>query len=213
MREREKNERTRHSEHFHGLAGLKILCPFLILLGSFSLATGAGWTDYTLDIGDGYEVLRANSLEVCIGKKGGGLIFYPQMYEDVGPVVGYQMNENYLLARTLGRTPRNRFEGDTLEKVDPHREFFFLIPKSTDEPVGPFTAKEFADALKEAGLKSEGWIQPRNPNFWTPFLGSLAFFAFALPFLFVKYFYISIPAVFLAIWLFRKMRIQRPTIA
>ena len=166
----------------------------------------SGWNDFRLDIGDGYTVFRANSLDVSIGKEGDGIILWPLAYDSLGPVVGYQTKENYILAKTAGRTPRNNFEGDTFEEVDYGREFFFLIPKATDEPLGPFTEEVFAAVLKEKGIENEKWTRPVNPNFWTPLLGSLMFLVIAIPFLAIRYFYITIPIIILAIWAFRKLR-------
>ena len=55
---------------------------FAFLLFSSSLLA-TGWNDYSLDIGDGYMVFRANSMDVSIGKVAGeGLILYPDDYEE-----------------------------------------------------------------------------------------------------------------------------------
>jgi hypothetical protein len=159
-----------------------------------------GWNDYSLDIGDGYMVFRANSMDVCIGQAGGSIILYPQDYAEVGPVVAYEVKNEYILTKNAGRIPRNLFEGDTFENVDYGKEWYFVIPKATDEPLGPYAKADFLDVLKEKGIQNVDWVEPKNPNFWTPLFGSLMFIAIAIPILAIKYFYISIPMVALLVW-------------
>lgn len=174
---------------------------FAFLLFSSSLLA-TGWNDYSLDIGDGYMVFRANSMDVSIGKvAGGGLILYPDDYEEeVGPVVAYEMKNEYILTKNAGRISRNLFEGDTFENVDYSQEWYFLIPKTTDKPLGPYEEGEFLGILKEKGINNLDWVRPENPNFWTPLLGGLMFIAIAIPILAIKFFYISIPLFILMAW-------------
>lgn len=163
-----------------------------------SSTQASGWNDYSLDIGDGYMVFRANSMDVCIGRTDGRLILYPQNYHaKVGPVIAYDMKNEFILTKNAGRVPRNLFEGDTFENVDYGKEWYFLIPKATNEPLGPYTKIAFFEVLKEKGIQNVEWIRPKNPNFWTPLLGSLMFIAIAIPILAIKFFYVSIPLLIL----------------
>jgi uncharacterized membrane protein len=70
----------------------------------------------------------------------------------------------------------------------------------TDEPLGPFAKDAFLSFLGDKGISDVEWIKPKNPNFWTPFLGSLMFIAIAIPILTIKFFYISIPLIILTVW-------------
>lgn len=176
------------------------ILTILTLLFISGSAHASGWNDYSLDIGDGYMVFRANSMDVCIGRTGGSLILYPQDFAEVGPVVAYDMKSEFILTKNAGRVPRNLFEGDTFENVDSGKEWYFLIPKATNEPLGPFTETAFLDILEEKGIQNVEWVKPRNPNFWTPLLGSLVFIAIAIPILAIKFFYISIPLITLMVW-------------
>jgi uncharacterized membrane protein len=160
----------------------------------------AGWNDYSLDIGDGYMVFRANSMDVSIGQTGGSLILYPQDYAGVGPVIAYDMKDNFILTKNAGSVPRNLFEGDTFENIDQGREWYFVIPKATNEPLGPYTKEAFMNVLREKTIQNVDWVEPRNPNFWTPVLGSLIFIAIAIPILAIKFFYVSIPLITLMAW-------------
>jgi hypothetical protein len=170
----------------------RITAIFAVLL-SASACFASGWSDFTLDIGDGYTVVRCNSLDVCIGKAGHSLILSPGDYDGVGPVVRYISTPDYILTNNLGRKPRNLFEGDTFEDVDPSKECFFVIAKATDEVHGPFSANEFSGQPEVAGLGRLDWKTPRNPNSRLPFLGALIFLALSIPILAVKFFWITIP--------------------
>ena len=97
---------------------MRSLLSVLLLLLSGANLYASGWNDYELDIGDGYSVFRMNSMDVCIGTKGGSLILYPSDYKHVGPVIDYQMLEKYILTKNAGVNPRNLFEGDTFEDID-----------------------------------------------------------------------------------------------
>ena len=170
----------------------RISITFAVLISACS-CLASGWNDFRLDIGDGYTVYRANSMDVGIGKAG-SLILYPRDDDNVGPVVGYITTPEYILTKNLGKTPRNLFESDTAE-VDASQEFFFVIAKGTDELHGPFSEDEFAKRPEVINLGQLDWQIPKNPNFWRPLLGSLWFLAFAIPFLAIKFFWITVPVV------------------
>jgi len=177
----------------------RILVILALIFMSVSVHA-SGWNDYSLDIGDGYMVFRANSMDVCIGQPGGSLILYPQDYAEVGPVIAYDMTNEFILTKNAGRVPRNLFVGDTFENVDYGKEWYFLIPKMTNEPLGPYTKIAFFDLIREKGIRNVEWMIPKNPNFWTPLLGSLIFIAIAIPILAIKFFYISIPLLILVVF-------------
>ena len=127
-----------------------------VILALMSLAGSAhasGWNDYSLDIGDGYMVFRANSMDVCIGRTGGSLILFPRDYPEVGPVIVYDLKTEFILTKNAGRVPRNLFEGGTFENVDYEKECYFLIPQATNEPLGHYTEISFLDALEKRDRK------------------------------------------------------------
>ena len=145
------------------------ILALIFLAGS---AHASGWNDYSLDIGDGYKVFRANSLQVCIVKTAGSIVILdPMSYPEVGPVVAYDMKKDFILTKNAGRGPRNQFKGDTFDDVDYKRDWYFLIPKANNEPLGPYTKETFMRVLKEKGIEDVEWVEPQNPNFWTPLLG------------------------------------------
>ncbi len=177
------------------------LIAFLLtfLLGGISMH-GQGWNDYQLDIGDGYMVFRSNSMDVGIGREDGRSILHPGDHERVGPVVAYQVLEGYILTKNAGSSPRDLFEGDTYENVDHETKWFFVIPKDTESPLGPFNEIQFQATVERLELVPGEWLRPRNPEIIAPLLGSLLFLAMALPIIAIKYFYISIPVFCLLIW-------------
>ena len=171
----------------------RISITFVVLMSACS-CLASGWNDFTLDIGDGYEVFRANSMDVGIGKAG-HLILYPRDDNSVGPVVRYITTPEYILTKNLGKTPRNLFGGDTAQEIDPSQQFFFVIAKGTDELHGPFSEDEFAKRPEVITLGQLDWQVPKNPNFCRPFLGGLWFLAFSILFLAIKFFWITVPVV------------------
>lgn len=171
------------------------IAVMLVILLSASVCLASGWHDYTLDIGDGYIVFRANSMDVCIGRAGGSLILCPRDHDKVGPVVNYINTPDYILTMNLGRTPRNLFAGDTLEDVDSSQVLFFVIVKANDEVRGPFLADEFSQRTEVIGLGQLDWQTPENPDFWTPLLGNLMFLAFIIRILAIEFFWITIPLI------------------
>jgi uncharacterized membrane protein len=188
---------------------MKRITIILAIVLSASACFASGWNDFTLDIGDGYNVFRANSMDVCIGKANGSLILYPRDHDNVGPVIRYITTPEHILTKNLGKKPRNLFEGDSFQEVDHSKEFFFIISKGTDELHGPFSEDEFAKRPEVLNLGSLDWKIPKNPNFWTPLLGNLMFLAFAIFILAIKFFWITIPVIIGLIVLIRYMRKKR----
>ena len=153
---------------------------FLLALTSLPhFACASGWNDYELAIAPGYKIVRCNSLDVCLEHDDGPLIYVPGNYANTGPVVGYSVTDTHVLLRTLGRTPRKLFDGDTFENVDPSQEYYFVFCKSTDQLEGPFSLVEFRShaVVKEVGEPE--WTKPTNPNMVLPVAGGLMFLAFA----------------------------------
>jgi hypothetical protein len=174
---------------------MKYRLAFFTFLASTSVCMASGWQDYTLDIGDGYNVFRANSMDVCIGKANGRIILHPWNYAGVGPVVQYINAPQHILTKNFGRKPRNLFEGDSFEEIDPSRSYFFVIAKANDRVHGPLSEEELSQRPEVANLGTLDWQTPKNPNFWRPLLGNLFFLALSIPILAIKFFWITIPAI------------------
>jgi len=179
-----------------------IITLFLFLL-SFINCFSSGWNDYSLEIGDGYSIFRANNMDVCISNVHGNIILHPDIAENVGPVSKYMTTKTHIFTKNLGRIPRNLFEGDTFENIDPSKEFFFMIIKKTDRVVGPFSKEEFNSQKEVIKLKYLDWKTPKNPNVGLPIYGSLMFILISIPILMIKFFWITIP-FFIGLILFIK---------
>jgi len=184
---------------------MKRITTILTILLSVTTCMASGWNDFTLDIGDGYTVVKCNSMDVCIGKTDHSLILYPRGHDKVGPVVRYINTPDYILTKNLGRKPRNLFEGDSFQDIDPSKENFFVISKVSDKVNGPFSKEEFLKRPEVITLGQLDWQTPNNPNFWLPLLGGLMFLAISIPILAVKFFWISIPVIVGLIWLMMHM--------
>ena len=188
---------------------MKRITIMLAVLLTTLVCHAVGWNDFTLDIGDGYNVFRANSMDVCIGKADRSLILYPRDHDKVGPVVRYITTPDYILTKNFGRIPRNLFEGDTFQNVDPSQEYFFVIAKANDEVLGPFLEDEFMKRPEVTSLGDLDWLIPKNPNFWLPLFGSLMFLVIAIPILAIKFFWITVLMIVAVLLLIRHIRKKR----
>ncbi|MEW5894824.1 MAG: hypothetical protein AB1650_03540 [Candidatus Omnitrophota bacterium] len=180
----------------------------LFFLSSSSLFA-SGWNDYVLDIGDGYSVFRANTLDISISK-GGLLVFNPRDFGGVGPVENYQMRDRFILLKTKGRKDRNLFEGDTFQNVDYETEYYFVLRKTDDSVLGPFNEAQFEKRLADLNIATGEWIKPENPHPYVARRGQLLFLIFAIivviPLLAIRYFYISIPLIAVVFWLVKRIK-------
>jgi len=136
-----------------------------------NVARASGWNDYDLSIDPDFKIVRCNSLEVCLAHSDGMLVYVPSNYQQTGPIDGYHVTPTHVFLRTLGRLPRNSFEGDTYELVDSTRQFFFVFDKAAGSLAGPYAQEEF-QADPAARLCGEiKWTPPINPNVLRPLLG------------------------------------------
>ena len=174
----------------------------LLLSACAGRAEGQGWSDYRLQIDPGFEIIRANSLDVDLCRTGGSLVYFHGDYAGVGPIDGYVVTPTHIFTRHQGRVPRNLFAGDTFEDVDPSRTFYFVVdkvaastpgkfgfakdvkingvPVADDRPpdvFGPFDEPTF---LRQPAVQAAApikWVEPSNPNAAAPLVGSLMFLA------------------------------------
>ena len=106
------------------------LLVFAIVAYLASAVQASSWNDYKLAIDPAYNIYRNNSLDVCLGRNSGLLIYVPDDHPQSSPIVDYSVTPTHIFLRTLGRSPRNLFEGDTFEEVDLSKEFFASSPES-----------------------------------------------------------------------------------
>lgn len=123
-----------------------------------------GWTDFELAIGDGYRIVKGNSIDVMVCNENHRVILLPRAYPDVGPIVRYSTTDRLILTRNIGRKPRNLFKGDGFQDPDRKKEFFFIITKESDEVNGPLSRSEFERHPFMASVSPLDWKVPRNPH-------------------------------------------------
>jgi hypothetical protein len=165
-------------------------------------AEGQGWSDYRIQIDPGFEIVRANSLDIDLCRTGGSLVYFHGDYPNVGPINGYVVTPTHIFTRHQGRVPRNLFAGDTFEEVDPTRTFYFVVDKAAAStpgrfgffenvkingaPVddgrpadvfGPFNEQTFLQQPAVQTAAPVRWVEPSNPSVAKPLLGSLIFLA------------------------------------
>jgi hypothetical protein len=143
----------------------------LLSLALAIVARGQAWTEYEVDLGNGYELVRFNDIDV--GITGPSLLFGTNRSSNAGPIVEYAVTRDYIFTHHAGRRRRNLFAGDTLEEVDYTKDFYFTLEVSTGEVLGPFTLTQFNQGPAVAKHSPIQWTRAENPNFeWVcPVLG------------------------------------------
>lgn len=166
---------------------------FLFLLLFFPLVgNSSGWNDYSLDLGEGFRIIRANSFDKGLDGPNQIHIFH-RNYPKIGPLVGYYKDPNYIFVKTIGWKYRNLFEGDTFKEGDPSKEYYFIVNILDSSINGPLIGQQFNIEANNIGFSSIDWMDSKNPNFWTPLIGTLMFLAISLPILYVKYWFYTLP--------------------
>ena len=148
----------------------------LMLLSSPGSATG--WSDYVLDIGDGYEIQRTSSGNVKVARNGRAFHLGQHLYFDVGPITGYIMTPQHIFTKNQPISRRISIPGDAAKNYVPPQECFFVISKETDSAVGPLSESAFMAQPEVVALDSLNWKRPTNPNFWLPVGGFLMLCSF-----------------------------------
>lgn len=140
----------------------KILVIIAILL-SAGMCLAQGYSDYWLDIGDGYEVVRVNALDVCICKTDSHrVVLSPRDYDKTGPVDQYITTPNNILTKHHGL----KLGEGSVPDIDLSQEYFFVITKGTDVVQGPFNQEEFSQRPEVANIGQLDWLTPENPDPW-----------------------------------------------
>jgi hypothetical protein len=186
------------------------IVTWVVFLALPSVCLASGWNDYELDIGDGYRIVKCNSLEVILTRKDGPILIMPRPNDSVGPIAGYCVTAGRIFTKNHGRTCR--FQGDPGRDIDTTTQFYFIVSKADDKVTGPLSEAEFARHSAVVRTGTIDWKRPRNPNILLPLAGSLFFLTFALPFLAIRYWWVSVPLLFaLYYWLVNVRGKRKPT--
>jgi hypothetical protein len=127
---------------------MPLFCLFIV---------SCGGSDYEKDIGDGYMVYRASSLDIILGKNGYGVLS-PDRYDEVGPLFGVQNLKDIIVAKAYGKTLRKSYEGDKNFVKDTTKKYWFILEKKDDNITGPLTKDEFTKEVKLRNETLEKWI-------------------------------------------------------
>ena len=189
---------------------MKNIVIIIAILFSAGICLAQGYSDYRLDIGDDYAVVRCNGLDISICKTDRNIVVLnPRNYDKVGPLDQYITTADYILTRNLGRKLRNIHKGDTFEDVDPSQAYYFCITKGADIVQGPFNQEEFSQLPEVANLGQLDWLTPENPDRWWVYgffiKGLIAFLVVAA----IDSYWISIPLIVGTFLLIRHNRKKR----
>jgi hypothetical protein len=175
----------------------------LVMIFLAGPAAASGWHDYRLEVAPGFAVERMNPFQVCLSGHEGLLLICPlDDHPTFGPLVEYAVTDEFIVTRHAGSKPHER--NPSMWQGDPSQEVLFLVRRADEQIRGPLERQEWEKAGLPV-LSSLKWVEPRNPNFWTPLLGDLFFLGFTAV-------YFGWPILLLALaalsgfWLFRRRR-------
>lgn len=178
-----------------------LLAAAVVWLGiAPSLAWATGWHDFELELDDGYAIVRANVFDVMLTHDKAILISHHD-FPQIGPITQYAQQGHTLFVRAAGWRARHLFEGDTFKEMDLTQHFYFVVTGEPPSIEGPLNDTAFNAHQLVVASAPIRWLRPKNPQFWRPLLGTLAFVALAIPMLYVKYALVTVPVTLLLIGL------------
>lgn len=179
----------------------------LILLPITSFATG--WNDYKHEIGDGFKIIRFNSIQVMLYDKKDWSSVIPthEHGDNVGPITHYFSAVDNLYIKTTGLIIKKTEDGREYKVPNYSEIFYFIVNKSNSAVKGPLIQAEFK-ALIESNIDIN-WETPSNPNILMPIFGAILIFSFIFFDLLFKYWFISLPLTGATYYLFIKWKRKR----
>ncbi len=114
-----------------------ILFPIIMALIKIGLGTG----DWKYELKNNYQIWRANSKEIIIGKEEDGMLT-PSINENI---VKFKYNDNFVVVGV-----NNNFNEDNLK--------YYIINLDTDEIIGPLNAKDLTNQDTNITM---GWIKTK----------------------------------------------------
>jgi hypothetical protein len=173
----------------------------LFLIAIAVPAHGSGWHDYRLKIAPGFAVERFNSFQVCLSGLGRELLVCPEDPPAFGPLVSYVVTEDAIITRHYGAKSDDR--NPEMWDADASRQFYFRVMRSSGNVAGPYSDAEWR-ALGLPDLGSQDWVEPANPNFWTPLLGDALFLLMAAYYSVWPLVLLGLLIAGVAVWLIRR---------
>ena len=141
-----------------------------LVLCACTPARAQAWTEYELDLGNGYELFCNNDTDVGILRKNPGgpfdsYLIPPDSSSGVGPIIEYAVTTKYIFTHNAGLASRNLFQGDTFEDPDYSKNYYFFIDVVTSQVSGPLTLAQFNLQPPVVALSPIKWSIPQNPYF------------------------------------------------
>ena len=187
---------------------MRVLLAAVLLSMVPARASASGWHDYKLALEQGYAIVRANAFDVMLTRNDAIVISHDD-FPQIGPITHYAQQGKTLFVRAAGWRARHLFDGDTFKEVDTTQRFYFIVTGETPSVEGPLNEATFNAHNLVMASSPIPWIYPKNPHFWRPLCGDLAFVALSIPLLYVKYALGTVPVTLLLIGLLvrrQKMR-------
>lgn len=187
-----------------------VLLPTITLVTTFATLLSCcadNLNDYGVDLGDGYILFYANSIDVSIikAKPTGQITFKCPKSENTGPIAKYVNSPKYILAIRYGLN----YDDELSPEIDPKRQAYYIIVKKTEEIIGPLKKEEFEERPEVKSVGMLKW-ETAKEEFWYSLLKSIVFLPglfLLIPILAIKYYWITIPFVIVAFLIIKRKNI------
>jgi hypothetical protein len=179
----------------------------LLMIVAATSSSAVGWGDYRREIDDGYTIVRNGAGD---GIYHNGSKLAPRDNEHVAKPEYYRVTAKYIFTKHFATVPRNLFEGDQYEDPDLSQPRFYIIEKYKDKVVGPLTLSEFENRSEVRALAPIHWVKSTNPNVGRATIGLIMVLVFAVIFLPIKFWWITLPVMaMLVVWVTGRRRRSR----
>lgn len=123
---------------------------------------GVGASDYSVDLGNGYELHRSSADEITLDP------IYASQDRVPAKVVSLAWNNSYILTvqhpRTLRTSPTSSYRDP-----NPDEEVMWIVETKRHKTYGPLTKEEYASKLQEIGINPDEfkWMTPDAVRVWS----------------------------------------------
>ena len=178
------------------------LAQIIVVLALPTCCWATGWTDYRIDLGDGYELFRASATQTFIARNDS--VVFPKGSQDVdsGVIVRYATAGPYIFIENVGTRLVEPLDGNPFLEIDRSRQFFFIIVKGSNESSGPFTQADFDRHPLATKFAPLAWKDRRNPHPWVAVVGLMIVLFYGSPLATMTALFLVAAVLFLAVKLF-----------
>ena len=178
------------------------LAQTIVILALPTCCWATGWTDYRIDLGDGYELVRAGATHTFIARNDSVVFPKDRLGADNGVIVRYATAGSYIFVENVGTRLVEPLDGNPFLEIDPSERFFYIVVKGSNESSGPFTEADFDCHPLATKFTPLAWKDRRNPHAWVSVVCLMIVFFHGSPLATMTALFLVAAVLFLAVKLF-----------